>query len=79
FFVLVLLVFAVEVVAAALILVNKKQKNSAMFSLQIKDEFFLSDLQKNYQGDNASDVFSTSWNTIMIAVQSFEELWYRSL
>ncbi|XP_066480781.1 tetraspanin-18-like [Tiliqua scincoides] len=58
FFALVLLVFTVEVVAAALILVNKKQ---------IKDEFLLSDLQKNYQGDNASDVFSTSWNTIMIA------------
>ncbi|KAL8179249.1 UNVERIFIED_CONTAM: hypothetical protein K2H54_062172 [Gekko kuhli] len=58
FFVLVLLVFSVEIVAAALILVNRKQ---------IKAEFFLSDLQRNYQGDNASDVFSTSWNTIMIA------------
>uniref|UniRef100_A0ACB8F558 Uncharacterized protein n=1 Tax=Sphaerodactylus townsendi TaxID=933632 RepID=A0ACB8F558_9SAUR len=95
FFVLVFLVFSVEIVAAALILVNRKQTSlmgrikqnkygcsssyaniaaltqnlfSEGLSLNsIKAEFFLSDLQRNYQGDNASDVFSTSWNTIMIA------------
>ncbi|CAM4665720.1 unnamed protein product [Lepidochelys olivacea] len=35
---------------------------------QIKSEFFPSELQRNYQGDTSSEVFSASWNTLVIVL-----------
>ncbi|XP_029430033.1 tetraspanin-18-like [Rhinatrema bivittatum] len=58
FFVLILLLFTVELVGAILALT---------YSKKINREFYLAELQMHYKGDNSSDVFSSSWNTIMIA------------
>ncbi|XP_060628603.2 tetraspanin-18-like [Anolis sagrei] len=57
FFLLILLVFTVEIVAAILIHIHGQK---------IRDDFLLTQLQQNYQGDNSSDVFSRTWNTLMI-------------
>ncbi|KAJ1139579.1 hypothetical protein NDU88_005948 [Pleurodeles waltl] len=59
FFVLLLVMFIVELVGTIFALTYKKQ---------ITNEYFLWELHKNYRGDNSTDVFSTSWNTIMIAM-----------
>ncbi|KAH0619004.1 hypothetical protein JD844_018603 [Phrynosoma platyrhinos] len=64
FFLLVLLVFTVEIIAATLIYVHGQK--FVLFFLQIQDDFFLTQLKQNYQGDNSSDVFSRTWNTFMI-------------
>nr|XP_020638013.1 tetraspanin-18-like [Pogona vitticeps] len=57
FFLLVLLAFILEIVAAVLIHIHGQK---------IRDDFFLMQLKQNYQGDNSSDVFSRTWNTFMI-------------
>ncbi|XP_043931995.1 tetraspanin-18-like [Protopterus annectens] len=57
FFLLVLILFILELVAAILALA---------FGKQVKHELFLSDLQKRYLGDNTTDMFSKTWNTVMI-------------
>lgn len=37
---------------------------------QIQPEQFLSQLQRNYHGDEGAEVFSTAWNTLMVMVSS---------
>lgn len=37
---------------------------------QIQPELFLSELRRNYRGDEGAEVFSTAWNTLMVAVSS---------
>ncbi|XP_053311879.1 tetraspanin-18-like [Spea bombifrons] len=59
FFMLILLFFTVELVGVILALTYQKL---------IKEEHFLVELQKFYKGDNSTEVFSQSWNTIMIAL-----------
>ncbi|KAE8623773.1 hypothetical protein XENTR_v10005724 [Xenopus tropicalis] len=59
FFVLVLLFFIMELTGVILALSYQKT---------VKQEQFLVELQRFYKGDNASEVFSQSWNTIMIAL-----------
>ncbi|KAM4700780.1 tetraspanin-18-like [Discoglossus pictus] len=59
FFLLNLLFFMVEL--AGIILAVSFQKT-------IKEEPFLLELQHNYKGDNSTEVFSQSWNIIMIAL-----------
>ncbi|XP_033375728.1 tetraspanin-18-like [Parus major] len=41
-------------------------------SKQVQPEHFLSELQKNYGGDESAEVFSTAWNTLMVTVSSWE-------
>lgn len=36
--------------------------------LQLTREFFTKELTKHYQGDNDTDVFSATWNSVMITV-----------
>ncbi|XP_010179965.1 PREDICTED: tetraspanin-18-like [Mesitornis unicolor] len=57
FFILVTLVFVTQLVGAVLFLVHWKQ---------IQPEIFLSELQRNYRGDEGAEVFSTAWNTLMV-------------
>ncbi|XP_068774232.1 tetraspanin-18-like isoform X2 [Struthio camelus] len=57
FFILVSLVFVTQLVGAVLFLVHWKQ---------IRPELFLSELRRNYCGDEDTKVFSTAWNTLMI-------------
>ncbi|KAL7992300.1 hypothetical protein Chor_016556, partial [Crotalus horridus] len=38
----------------------------AWFLLQLTREFFTKELKKHYQGNNESDVFSSTWNSVMI-------------
>nr|XP_013799493.1 PREDICTED: tetraspanin-18-like [Apteryx mantelli mantelli] len=57
FFILVSLVFVTQLVGAVLFLVHWKQ---------IRPELFLSELRRNYCGDEDTEVFSTAWNTLMI-------------
>uniref|UniRef100_A0A663LPR4 Tetraspanin n=1 Tax=Athene cunicularia TaxID=194338 RepID=A0A663LPR4_ATHCN len=57
FFILVSLVFITQLVGAVLFLVHWKQ---------IKPEIFLSELRRNYCGDEGAEVFSTAWNTLMV-------------
>ncbi|XP_014114408.1 PREDICTED: tetraspanin-18-like [Pseudopodoces humilis] len=57
FFILVSLVFLAQLVGAILFLVHWKQ---------VQPEHFLSELQKNYGGDESAEVFSTAWNTLMV-------------
>ncbi|OCT94494.1 hypothetical protein XELAEV_18012167mg [Xenopus laevis] len=59
FFVLILLFIIVELIGVILALNYQKM---------VKQEHFLVELQRFYKGDNASEVFSQSWNTIMIAL-----------
>ncbi|XP_077155654.1 tetraspanin-18-like [Ranitomeya variabilis] len=59
FFILILLLFIVELVGIILAFTYQKM---------IKQEHFLLELQRYYEGDNSSQVFSQSWNTIMIAL-----------
>lgn len=35
---------------------------------QIRPELFLSELQRNYRGDEDAEVFSVAWNTLMVMV-----------
>ena len=39
---------------------------------QIQPELFLSELRRNYCGDEGAEVFSTAWNTLMVMVSSRE-------
>ncbi|XP_067863478.1 tetraspanin-18B isoform X2 [Heptranchias perlo] len=57
FLLLILIIFILELVAAALALVFRKQ---------IRKDYFLKELQMKYKGDNSTDAFSKTWNTIMI-------------
>ncbi|XP_021232803.1 tetraspanin-18-like isoform X2 [Numida meleagris] len=57
FFILVSLVFVTQLVGAALFLVHWKQ---------IRPELFLSELRRNYCGDEGAEVFSVAWNTLMV-------------
>ncbi|XP_023797814.1 tetraspanin-18-like [Cyanistes caeruleus] len=57
FFILVSFVFLAQLVGAILFLVHWKQ---------VQPEHFLSELQKNYGGDESAEVFSTAWNTLMV-------------
>ncbi|KAM6040894.1 uncharacterized protein LJ206_019822 isoform 3-T3 [Theristicus caerulescens] len=57
FFILVILVFLTQLVGAVLFLVHWKQ---------IQPEQFLSELRRNYRGDEGAEVFSTAWNTLMV-------------
>ncbi|CAH2221343.1 tetraspanin-18-like [Pelobates cultripes] len=59
FFLLILLFFVVELVGVILSLTYQKL---------IKEENFLMELKRFYKGDNSTEVFSQSWNTIMIAL-----------
>ncbi|XP_018412407.1 PREDICTED: tetraspanin-18-like [Nanorana parkeri] len=59
FFILVLLLFTVQLVGVIMALTFQKM---------IKEDHFRAELQKYYKGDNSSEVFSQSWNTIMIAL-----------
>ncbi|XP_059686980.1 tetraspanin-18-like [Gavia stellata] len=61
FFILVSLVFITQLVGAVLFLVHWKQ---------IQPELFLSELRRNYRGDEGTEVFSTAWNTLMVTVSS---------
>lgn len=36
--------------------------------LQLTREFFTKELTKHYQGNNDTDVFSATWNSVMITV-----------
>nr|XP_010304058.1 PREDICTED: tetraspanin-18-like [Balearica regulorum gibbericeps] len=63
FFILVCIVFLTQLVGAILFLVHWKQ---------IQPEQFLSELQRNYRGDESAEVFSTAWNTLMVTVSSQE-------
>uniref|UniRef100_A0A669QFJ4 Uncharacterized protein n=1 Tax=Phasianus colchicus TaxID=9054 RepID=A0A669QFJ4_PHACC len=57
FFVLVSLVFVTQLVGAVLFLAHWKQ---------IRPELFLSELRRNYCGDEGAEVFSVAWNTLMV-------------
>ncbi|KAM5180415.1 tetraspanin-18-like [Mantella aurantiaca] len=59
FFILVLILFTVELVGVIM---------AMTFQKMIKEDHFRTELQKYYKGDNSSEVFSQSWNTIMIAL-----------
>ncbi|XP_009465870.1 PREDICTED: tetraspanin-18-like [Nipponia nippon] len=63
FFILVSLVFLTQLVGAGLFLVHWKQ---------IQPEQFLSELRRNYRGDEGAEVFSTAWNTLMVTVSGWE-------
>lgn len=39
---------------------------------QVQPEQFLSELQRNYGGDEGAEIFSTAWNTLMVTVSSWE-------
>ncbi|XP_062450766.1 tetraspanin-18-like [Rhea pennata] len=71
FFILVSLIFVMQLVGAVLFLVQWKQHLDTTLSLtalilQIRPELFLSELRRNYCGDEDTEVFSTAWNTLMI-------------
>ncbi|XP_051890819.1 tetraspanin-18-like isoform X1 [Pristis pectinata] len=57
FLLLILIIFILELVAAVLALVFRKQ---------IRKDYFLKELQMKYKGDNSTDVFSKTWNVIMM-------------
>ncbi|KAM4759976.1 tetraspanin-18-like [Cyanocitta cristata] len=57
FFILVSLVFLMQLAGAVLFLVHWKQ---------VQPERFLSELRRNYGGDEGAEVFSTAWNTLMV-------------
>uniref|UniRef100_UPI00398F5585 tetraspanin-18B-like n=1 Tax=Pristiophorus japonicus TaxID=55135 RepID=UPI00398F5585 len=56
FLLLILIIFILELVAAVLALVFRKQ---------IRKDYFLKELQMKYKGDNSTDAFSKTWTTIM--------------
>ncbi|XP_044292614.1 tetraspanin-18 isoform X1 [Varanus komodoensis] len=57
FFMFILLIFLAELSAAIL---------AFIFRENLTREFFTKELKKHYQGNNESDVFSTTWNSVMI-------------
>ncbi|XP_064030063.1 tetraspanin-18-like isoform X2 [Pogoniulus pusillus] len=57
FFILVGLVFLTQLLGAALFLVHWKK---------VQPEVLLSELRSSYQGDEAAEVFSGAWNTLMV-------------
>uniref|UniRef100_A0A8C9F393 Tetraspanin n=1 Tax=Pavo cristatus TaxID=9049 RepID=A0A8C9F393_PAVCR len=63
FFILVSLVFVTQLVGAVLFLAHWKQ---------IRPELFLSELRRNYCGDEGAEVFSVAWNTLMVTVSGQE-------
>lgn len=46
----------------------RPQPPSALRLPQLTREFFTKELTKHYQGSNDTDVFSATWNSVMIAV-----------
>nr|XP_032815840.1 tetraspanin-18 isoform X2 [Petromyzon marinus] len=56
FFILLLIIFMVELVTAIVAFVFREQLNEDYFALELK---------MRYQGDNATDVFSRFWNSAM--------------
>ncbi|CAN0423218.1 tetraspanin-18 isoform X2 [Lethenteron reissneri] len=60
FFVFVLLIFIVELAGAV---------TAFVFKTRLNEDFFKNDLKKQYRGDNNTDVFSKTWNTIMISLK----------
>lgn len=40
----------------------------SLYLLQLTREFFTKELTKHYQGNNDTDVFSATWNSVMITV-----------
>uniref|UniRef100_A0A803TEY7 Tetraspanin 18 n=1 Tax=Anolis carolinensis TaxID=28377 RepID=A0A803TEY7_ANOCA len=57
FFMFILLIFLAELSAAIL---------AFIFRENLTREFFTKELKKHYQGSNESDVFSSTWNSVMI-------------
>ncbi|XP_078053983.1 tetraspanin-18B-like isoform X2 [Mustelus asterias] len=57
FLLLILIIFILELVAAVLALVFRKQ---------IRKDYFLKELQMKYKGDNSTEAFSKTWNAIMM-------------
>ncbi|XP_058017694.1 tetraspanin-18 [Ahaetulla prasina] len=57
FFMFILLIFLAELSAAIL---------AFIFRENLTREFFTKELKKHYQGNNESDVFSSTWNSVMI-------------
>ncbi|XP_068020799.1 tetraspanin-18-like [Melanerpes formicivorus] len=57
FFILVSLVFVTQLVGALLFLLHWRK---------MQPEVFLAELRSNYHGDEAAEVFSTAWNTLMV-------------
>uniref|UniRef100_A0A8C6IZX2 Tetraspanin n=1 Tax=Melopsittacus undulatus TaxID=13146 RepID=A0A8C6IZX2_MELUD len=55
FFILVSIVFVMQLVGAVLFLLHWKQP-----------ELLLSELRRSYRGDEGAEVFSTAWNTLMV-------------
>ena len=43
-------------------------QSSPSLCLQLTREFFTKELTKHYQGNNDTDVFSATWNSVMITV-----------
>lgn len=41
---------------------------------QLTREFFTKELTKHYQGNNDTDIFSATWNSVMITVSDHLEL-----
>ncbi|XP_043918898.1 tetraspanin-18 [Protopterus annectens] len=58
FFILILIIFLAELAAAIV---------AFIFREHLTREFFTKELKKHYMGSNSSDVFSATWNSIMIA------------
>uniref|UniRef100_A0A8C9UK35 Tetraspanin n=1 Tax=Spermophilus dauricus TaxID=99837 RepID=A0A8C9UK35_SPEDA len=57
FFLFILIIFLAELSAAVL---------AFIFRENLTREFFTKELTKHYQGDNDTDVFSATWNSVMI-------------
>uniref|UniRef100_A0A8C3HF36 Tetraspanin 18 n=2 Tax=Chrysemys picta bellii TaxID=8478 RepID=A0A8C3HF36_CHRPI len=57
FFMFILLIFLAELSAAIL---------AFIFRENLTREFFTKELKKHYQGNNETDVFSSTWNSVMI-------------
>ncbi|XP_061486583.1 tetraspanin-18-like [Rhineura floridana] len=60
FFLLIFLVFALEIAAGLLIHFHGKE---------VQDEFFLVQLKENYKGDNSTELFTRAWNIFMITFE----------
>uniref|UniRef100_A0A4W3GZZ4 Tetraspanin n=1 Tax=Callorhinchus milii TaxID=7868 RepID=A0A4W3GZZ4_CALMI len=57
FFVLILMIFLMEFICGILAFIFRKHLN---------EKYFLDELKDLYQGDNHTEVFTTTWNSIMI-------------
>ncbi|XP_020514646.1 tetraspanin-18B isoform X1 [Labrus bergylta] len=78
FFMLILFIFLAELAAAVL---------AFLFREHLTREYFSRDLKRHYQGNNNTDVFSSTWNAIMttfdccgvVGPEDFEESLFRLL